>query len=345
MRVVIFKFNHLGDNVVFVPVVQALRQRRPDWQVTLLTTPLEAALYGGPLGPQETLVCPKRAFDKSYQRPWRLAWWIWSIRRRRPDACLISFDQGTAAHLVAKLSGARVRIGGNLGHIRTRGSLTREVGEPTDQKPATWHWHMARELARSFGGDDGWPSEPPPPDLRHLLTTGARKRGPRKRIVVHSGASRPINQWAPERFASVARALSNDFEVIWIAHGDTTGPAPNGTTLAPVSSLGEFADWLASADLFLGNNSGPMHLANALGCPGVAVTGPSASGWDPFWHRERWTVLRHPELRCGPCEKLSEALKGCANLAEPMVCLSYWTEERVEAACRSRLELQGARAT
>jgi len=283
------------------------------------------------------ITCAKRTFETSYRRPWELACWLGRIRRRRPDACVVPFDQGTAAHVVAKYSGARVRIGANLEHVRIAGSLTEEVPMPEDGRPVTWNWRIARALARSLGRDKGWPEGPPPPDLRHLLSAAAGSNGGRKRVVVHSGASRTINQWPAESFASVATSLSRDFEVVWIAHGGTTGPAPEGTTSAPVGSLGEFSGWLAGADLFLGNNSGPMHLANALGCPGVAVTGPSAIGWDPYWNRDRWTVLRHPDLYCAPCERLNKVLASCVNLGSPMACFSYWTTEKVEAACRLRL--------
>jgi ADP-heptose:LPS heptosyltransferase len=80
-----------------------------------------------------------------------------------------------------------------------------------------------------------------------------------------------------------------------------------------------------------------MHLANALGLPGVAVTGPSAIGWNPYWNRESWSVLRHPNLYCAPCEVLNQELAGCANLENPMACLKYWTPKKVAEACRSRL--------
>jgi len=333
VRIVIFKFNHLGDNVVFVPAVQALRRLQPDWQITLLTTPNEAELYRGPGGPQEILTSLKPAFDQSHRRPWVLARWIWEVRRRRPDACLLSFDQGSAAHLVAKLSGAPIRIGGNLEQIRVRGSLTEVTPLPADGRPVTWHWDMTRALLRALGSGAPLPPIPPPPDLEHL---GAPALG-RRRIVVHAGASRPINQWPVPRFAAVAQALAVDHEVAWVEHGGTTGPAPEGTAPANPRSLGELATLLRGAELFLGNNSGPMHLANALGIGGVAVTGPSASGWDPFWFQERWTVLRHPNLACAPCERPNVALEGCANLESPMACLAYWTAERVTAACRARL--------
>ena len=340
MNVVILKLNNLGDSVVFVPAVQALRRSCPDWQITLVTTPNESGLFGGPLGPQETWACPKSVFERSYRRPWVLAQWIWAVRRKGAEACLVSFDQGNAAHAVAKFSGARVRIGGNLDHVRLGRTLTEEVPPPEDGRPVTWNWRMARALARSFGRDAGWPAEPPPPDLGHLLPRGPRKRGSRRRVVVHPGAGGLLNQWGTRHFASVAQSLSAGNEVIWITRG-AEGPAPEGTVGAPVGSLVELAEWLASADLFLGNNSGPMHLANALGCAGVAVTGPSALGWDPYWHRERWTVLRHPDLYCAPCERVDRKLKTCANIPSPMACLEYWTAEKVLGACRALLERPG----
>jgi ADP-heptose:LPS heptosyltransferase len=343
MKVVIFKLNNLGDNVVFVPAVQALRERCPDWQLTLITTPSESEFYRGPLEPQRIITCPKPRFNKAYRRPWELARWVWTIRRIRPDACLVAFDQSNVAHLVAKLSGAKVRIGGNLERIRVTGSITEDIPIPEDLRPVTWNWRMARALARAFGRDSGWPESPPPPDLRHLLPGGPRPAGARKRVVVHPGAGGYLNQWPRERFAAVAAALARDHEVIWIAHGRTAGPAPAGTAGTEVNSIAELAGWLASADLYLGNNSGPMHLANALGRPGVAVTGPTTTGWDPYWGRGRWTVLRHPNLPCQPCEKTTVALEGCANTASPMACLKYWTPEMVEAACRSQLDREPGR--
>jgi ADP-heptose:LPS heptosyltransferase len=335
MKVVVFKFNNLGDNVVFVPVVQALRRHCPDWEVTLLTTPASAELYAGPLGPQRILTATKRGFDRSYRRPWELLRWAWRIRRLKPDACLVAFDQGSAAHLVARLSGARVRVGGNLENIKVRGSLTDVVPMPEDA--ATWNCRTALALANVLGRAGPWEADPPAPDLDHLVAGALPERDHRRRVLIHSGANRIMNQWTEENFAAVARDLARDHDVVWISHGRPEGSAPAGARAVSVSSLADFSRWLKTADLFLGNNSGPMHVANAVGCAGVVINGPSGFGWDPHWQRERWQVLRHPNLPCQPCEEPSLEVKACANLAEPMACLRYWTPARVAAACRLRL--------
>jgi ADP-heptose:LPS heptosyltransferase len=335
--VAIFKVNGFGDNVVFVPAVQALRSRLPGLAITLITTPEVGELYGGPLGPQRVITVPKPAFNKAYRRPWALASWILRVRALRPEACLVSYDQGSVAQLASRWSGARVRIGANPGNTRVHSSSTGEVPLPSDGCLATWNWDMARALARALGDTGEWEARPPAPDLRHLASAPARPRGERKRIVVHPGAGKALNQWPPQLFASVAASLAGEFDVVWVSHGGTTGDAPRGATQASVRSIAELAGWLSGADLFLGNNSGPMHLANALGCPGVAVTGSSALGWNPYWHRDRWSVLRHPNLYCAPCEAPNREPSGCANLESPMACMKYWTPPMVEGACRERL--------
>jgi ADP-heptose:LPS heptosyltransferase len=336
MKILVFKLNSLGDNVVFVPVIQALRSRFPDWRITLLTTPNEAELYGGPLGPQERIIYEKSRFNGAYKRPWELARWVLRTRAMAPDACLVAFDQSNVAHLAARFSGARVRVGGNLERIRVRHSLTEVVPLPGDLRPVTWNWRMAGELVKTLAPSAPWPETPPPPDLSHLLADSTPP-GTRLRVVVHPGAGGMLNQWGEERFARVAAALASDFDVAWIRRSGHSGPVPKGAELHDVATVSELARSLAQADLYLGNNSGPMHLANALGRHGVAVTGPTSTGWNPYWHPERWTILRHPNLACSPCEKPTVALEGCANREFPMACFAYWTEDKVEAACRSSL--------
>ncbi|HZZ21052.1 MAG TPA: glycosyltransferase family 9 protein [Opitutaceae bacterium] len=337
--IVVFKVNGLGDNVVFVPAVQALRSRFPDMPVTLVTNPGAVELYGGSLGPQAVVPVSKAAFNKAYRNPASLLSWALKVRRWRPKACLLSYDQGSVAHLLAKWSGAKILVGANSGNSRYQSRLSIDVPFPPDGCLATWNWQTAQALCRALGDTSQWPARAPAPDLGHLLTGARAKSGARRRVVVHPGAGKALTQWSAELFARVASSLSSDFEVVWIAH-ESRSLAPAGCLREEVATLAELAQWIKSADLFLGNNSGPMHLADALGCQGVAVAGASALGWDPYWHPQRWSVLRHPSLSCSPCEDLSKEMGSCANLESPMACMRYWTPAMVEAACRERLGAQ-----
>ena len=334
MNLVIFAVNQLGDNVTFVPVVQAIRRTCPDWYVTLITGPIAAELYQGPLGPHKVIVCERSRFLKLYRRPWRLAAWIFQIRRLSADACLVGYDQGNCAHLLAKLSGAKVRIGGKLTQIKVRNSLTETIAIPDQPSPASWSWAIALSLFRAFDRGADLPLTPPAPDLTHLLPTGQSPLSPRFRIAIHPGSSRAENRWGVENFSELARRLMRDCDVTWLRHSRDEAPADPKIPVTTVSSLSDLATQLKQSDLFIGNNSGPMHVASALGVPGVVVTGQSARGWDPFWHRPDWTVLRHPSLACAPCEEINRPMVSCVNLASPMACLTYWTPDRVEIACR-----------
>jgi len=336
MRFVVFKLNHLGDNVVFLSGVQALRKHFPDWQMTIVTTPAESVLYENLVPAGELLICEKQRFNSAWRRPWELAGWWARIRKRGPDACMVSFDQGSVAYLLAQHTGASLRVGGADTAARAKDSLTHKVPLPASGRVAQWNWEITRTLAREAGGIE-IDSRPPPPDLSHLLTKRP-KPATRPLVIVHAGASSKFTSWPLDRFAVVAARLARNFDVVWVDRPETTGVdlAPTVKRFKP-KSLQAFIAVLAGADLFLGNNSGPMHLANVLGRRGVVVTGATARGWDPYWHRERWMVLRHPSLPCQPCEKINRVTATCTNTAAPFACLKFWSPEDVEAACRSLL--------
>ncbi|MBI5769151.1 MAG: glycosyltransferase family 9 protein [Verrucomicrobia bacterium] len=337
MNLVIFKFVNLGDNVVFLPVVQTLRARFPDWRITLLTTPREAPLYAVALPAADVLTAPQARFNSAWRRPWELVrWWRW-LRASRPDACLISFDQGNVAHLLARHSGARVRVGATLPHVRVAGSITHDISLPDDRRVASWHWAMARALVPA-GSAGGWPEAPPAPDLSHLA--GPAEKSPRRRVVIHAGSNQALTRWPLEHFATVAARLAFDCDVTWIDRPETSAAMlPAAVRRVSPADLRGLVTLLAGAELFLGNNSGPMHVANALGCRGVVVSGPTAHGWDPFWFRERWQVLRHPALPCVPCEWRTDfrPVRDCHLAHDRLACLRHWTADAVETACREQL--------
>ena len=125
--------------------------------------------------------------------------------------------------------------------------------------------------------------------------------------------------------------------MIWINAPETRGPLPPNVQARDCRDLGELVRLLATAALFVGNNSGPMHLANALGRPGVIVCGPSDPAWYPAWYRERYQILLAPGLECLPCDRGHLALFRCTNEAEPLACMRRWGVEVVEERCRAWL--------
>lgn len=335
MNLLVFKVNQLGDNLTFLPVVQQWRRTRPQDALTVFTSPVAAALYGGPLAPHQVVSRERRDFNRSWRDPGTLFGLLRIVRVARPEAALLSFDQGSVAHLLARASGAPVRLGSADLRIRAPHGLTHTVGYRAGTKVADWNWEMGRTLNRLTGGPE-WPANAPPPDLSHLVG-GPVWRAPRT-VAIHAGGSLAYRRWPVARFAALAARLARDCEVTWIDSPEL-GPNPDvpGVRRAVCRSLQDLARVLAATDLLAANHSGPVQVATALGCRGVVISGPSHPQWDPAWQPERWSVLRRPNLACLPCESPAGAPMLCLNRESPHACLDYWSVDAVEERCRSLL--------
>lgn len=335
MHLLILKVNHLGDNVVFLPVVQTLRRLYPDWRLTVVTAPQVAALYQADVAESDLLLTKPDRFKTAWKRPWELAGWAARLKARRFNAALVSYDQGSVAHWLAKFTGATIRVGAAGLKIRLRDTLTQEVALAPDWSMAQWNWETARALVARLDPANRWPTEPPAPKLDHLVSDIRPVPG---RIVIHAGSKQAHTRWPLERFVALADRLSRQSEVIWIDTPETRGASlSSGIARHETRTLAELVREIAGARLFVGNNSGPMHLASGLGTPGVVISGPSAYAWDPAWHASRFQILRTPGLACLPCEQGPFSPGRCINAAEPMACMQRWSAEAVEAACRAAL--------
>jgi ADP-heptose:LPS heptosyltransferase len=125
-------------------------------------------------------------------------------------------------------------------------------------------------------------------------------------VVIHPGSIMSTKRWEPQRFAAVARALTTRELTVVV----TAGPGEESfagqvahdvpaTVLLFGLNIPELAELIRGARLYLGNDSGPMHLAAAVGTPVVAVWGSSDSRrWRPWSVESR--VVQNP-FECNPC--------------------------------------------
>jgi len=162
------------------------------------------------------------------------------------------------------------------------------------------------ERALDLAAASGFP--PPPEDdgaLRVRRPGAVARRG---HVVVHPGASVPARAWAPERNAALVRALAEERDVV-VTGGPgeraltarVAGPPhPRITDLGGATSLGGLADVLAGAACVVVGNTGPAHLAAAVGTPVVSLFAPTvpAVRWRP-WRVPH--VLLHVDVPCAGC--------------------------------------------
>jgi ADP-heptose:LPS heptosyltransferase len=244
---------------------------------------------------------------------------------------LLGDDQGSVAHLLAGGSGARAKVGPQTNRVKLNSLLNFRVPSEGAEHVAMHNWRIAQALMRHLELP-ALPEQMPVPDLSAF---GREEHGA---VVMHAGASRAYKRWPLERFAELANRLSSKHAVTWFEQGEAAEAKlkPEVRRVKP-GSLDELVRVMMGARHFIGNNSGPMNIASALGVPGTIFNGPSTPNWDPPWHATDFDILRDPQLACQPCDLLSHPVNACQNKEHPMVCMERWSVDEVHRRIETRL--------
>lgn len=118
-------------------------------------------------------------------------------------------------------------------------------------------------------------------------------------------------RWYPEKFAEVARTYADRYEIMIFGGPNEVGMANeiesalrgvSVTNLAGKTSIAELCSFIGGLNLFITNDSGPMHIAAAYQVPTVAIFGPTRHLETSQWKNEKSVIVRH-EMDCAPCMK------------------------------------------
>jgi ADP-heptose:LPS heptosyltransferase len=161
-------------------------------------------------------------------------------------------------------------------------------------------------------------------------------------VLINPGATWETKRWPAEQFGEVARTLVRQHDVAVVATWADdkekkaaeviVASAAESAWVAPPTNLRQLAALTSQSRLFVGNDSGPLHLAVALGVPCVSIFGasdPNRNGPYGVAHQ-----VQTAGLDCHPCWK-----KTCAR--KDLACLTGVTPERVAASCAGLLERRG----
>lgn len=306
--VLVYAPSWIGDSVMSLGAVRALRQSYPDARLAVLTRPWVQDLYDGCDVVDDTILYDPRGADRGIEGFLRAAA---RVRRESFDVGVVFPNAFRAAALV-RAAGVRERWGYAT---ESRGFLlTKKVPQP----PRPFGRHQVHFYLDLLGGLG---LEVPEPDTslsvtpvmrdaaRSLLEQHGWKGG--ALVGVHPGATNSrAKVWKASRFAEVAGKLAeeNDAQVVvlgGVTEGELAtevqrGLAPgNVLTLQGRTSLADLMGVLGELSVFLTNDSGPMHLSAALGVRTLAVFGPTdARETGPVGARAR--VVREP-VDCSPC--------------------------------------------
>lgn len=330
----VFKVNQLGDSVAFLPTLQQLYSSAATKNLSLhvWTTPIASSVLN--FNPTLTIhQTPLHEFNRSWKKPHLCQQILRQVRKTHPTACLLDWDQGNIAHLAAFLSGAKTISGGTNHKVLLNRYITHRP-IPNRQQPAPqWSWDIGKHFAQKFFGEQ-WAPTPPPPDLTHLITSTPTTQTPKQKpILIHPGASSPHKRMPIDLILTLASRLAQHHPVTLIQPRELPplSPPPTIPLISP-TTIPELVTTIANSSMLIGNNSGPMNFAFALGIPSVIFWGPSDPAWRATWQPEKHLSLTRNELPCIACE-LTYHDNQCHNPAEPIACMNRWQVDEVFTAC------------
>ncbi len=301
--------NWVGDAVMSLPALHLLRVRFPSARISVVAKPWVADIYARESFATELIPYRAKTLAEKFQ-------FARGLRGRGFDAAILLQNAFEAAAL-AVVAGIPTRIGYNRDG---RGwLLTERVAVPKKGEIARHERFYYLEMLRRAGIVDELPLSE---GIRLGCASDARQAG--KRRFAELGIGGPViglgpgaaygtaKQWLPERFAEaavlIARIRGAEVALFGTAAERALceeigrrieGDGVKAHNFAGETTLGEFIDLAAACGVFLTNDSGPMHIASALGVPTVAVFGatdPDATG--PTGEKAR--VVREA-VRCSPC--------------------------------------------
>lgn len=346
-----------------LPALAEFRRRWPECRLTVLARPQVAEVFRA------------AGQDWEVRETERPQGWGWGAlraagrqrapKRERADFTLVLPNSWFSA-LYARRLGTRRRIGyarGGRG-LLLRPAMARPRAGETGTHEAFYYWELLRR-AGALGEAPAAPRARLVAAAEHVThwrgqweAKAATEEGAGplrdRRVALHAGASYgTAKRWPPERFAAVAARMAEEGAVVaWVgarAERDlaetsrreataalkTPAAAARLVNWAGKTSLADLLALLATSDLLISNDSGPMHLAGALGVPVAAIFGATNEReTSPLAAPERLAIVKAAGVECSPCK-----LRECPIDHR---CMTRVGVEEVTAAARLLLARRGA---
>ncbi len=336
LKIFILKPSSLGDVVQALPVLRLLKKHFP---ASTIYWWIEASL--SPLLENDPDLAGLVRFDRHrWASPERWSEGLQSLKRLREEAFDLVIDLQALARssVVSWLVHGRLTVG--LDDAREGAPAFYDLRVPR-LSPLThavdWYLGVLRALAVPVGRDFDW--LPARPDVQ----TAIRQRWSLDAmpfIAFQPGARWTTKRWPAEHFATLIRSLAVELPDHRFVLLGSAADADLARTIAAVApgrclslagrtSLPEMVECLRLSELLVTNDSGPMHVAAALGRPVVGLFGPTEPRrTGPYGQVERALQMRLP---CVPC------LRGHCRHTPPLECLTALPPDRVRRAVLDRL--------
>lgn len=310
--ILLFKLRYIGDVLLITPAIRLLRQAYPEAYITMMVNRgTEDVLRHNPhldhVYTIDRTILEKAPFYKRLTYEWNV---IKSLRDKHYDVS-VDFDSGERGAYMSLLSGIDLRIGFYYPRGLRRMIFNRQVGIDRPLHIVERNLTLVEKTLGLTRKDDALELYTGPEDERHITLLLERNRlDDNAPVIVHPGARHHSKEWPLEKWGMLIDRIQGELGYPVIITGgdrereDIRSIASRMKTpvhsLAGQTSVLELAALLKRAILFIGNDSGPMHIAAAAGTPVIALFGPTDPAvWGP-WGNGHTVLSKH--LPCSPCK-------------------------------------------
>jgi lipopolysaccharide heptosyltransferase II len=310
-RILIIRTDRIGDVVLSTPVITATRKAFPRAYIAVMVSPQTKEIVIDNPYINEVIVYDKKVKHRSIFQTLCFAKWL---RSKIFDLALI-LHSTTRVNVITFLAGIPHRVGykrGKMDFLLTHGfEYKKRLGEKHEAE-------YSLDILRSIGIDAEMSSlvmsfsSENERKIEYLLQQNGLKEG-EKIIVLHPDASCPSKMWPLENFARLADDLKDKFAVrialvsspehVKIGEKVRDLMKHSPIFLCGETSLGDLAALFKRTTLFISNDSGPVHIAAAIGAPVISIFGRNEKGLSPT----RWrplgdkSVVLHKDVGCIKC--------------------------------------------
>ena len=267
-KLLVVQLWNVGDLAIAGPFVRKACEK---YEVTLLAKPYALDFQGRFWPPIKVLSfnAPWTAFDHKYRLfswPWRSMFQLWkSLRRERFDLAL-SARWDPRDHLLLRLSGAKTRLG--FPRMGSQTFLTRPLKRPPPLAHQYEYWRVIAGALNLNLEESG------------KIRLSASEPG--RVVLIHTGAGQPVRVWPLDRYRDIVKRLRERAYTVrvvcnpeqrewWINAGEREVATPR--------TISALLESMAGAGVFIGNDSGPGHLAALSGVPTLTLFGPQVPEW------------------------------------------------------------------
>jgi heptosyltransferase I len=320
MRVLVVRLGSLGDVVHAIPAAAALRRALPQSRIDWLVDSRHQEIVD-----LVTVIDRVIALAAPTPRAWVRV--VRELRAVRYDVAL-DFQGLMKSAVLARASGAKRVAGFSLWHLREKSA--RPFYTSAEEAEGGHAIRKNLRLLRAIGIDENDRIEFPLAGYESPAIGALRAMiGSARFALINPGAGWPNKRWPPERFGALAAFVRDICSltpvVLWgpgeAPLADAVVTASQGAAvLAPPTSVSDLVAVTRAADLLVAGDTGPLHIATAVGTPTVSLFGPTYPDRNGPWSEDDIVVSRADRCGCHRARRCHQAAWCLDDISVPEVC-------------------------